>query len=186
MSTHNIQFHDKLRTFPVILVFLSYGKNFVGTQKWVRISRSKWAIGVWAVAVRLYFFFLFFDWDWATPMWKMSSEHLQTVIIHVASKTRVWSVETYDIFLSIEGFYWVNSECSKQTVWMGWLICVFVVWIKLEDKILIFHIAWLWFIFIVTLSGYILQRANQWYFFSWKIGLDFSWKFIRAGGGLRW
>ena len=33
MSTHNLQFHDKIRKFPQIFVFLSYRKNFVGTQK---------------------------------------------------------------------------------------------------------------------------------------------------------
>ena len=32
MSTHNIQFHDKRRKIPEIFVFLSYRKNFVGTQ----------------------------------------------------------------------------------------------------------------------------------------------------------
>ena len=33
MSTHNIKFHDKIRKFSKIVVFLSYRKNFVGTQK---------------------------------------------------------------------------------------------------------------------------------------------------------
>ena len=33
MSTHNIQFHDKIRKNPQIFVFLSYWKNFVGTEK---------------------------------------------------------------------------------------------------------------------------------------------------------
>ena len=33
MSTHNIQFHDQIRKFPWIFVFLSYRENFVGTQK---------------------------------------------------------------------------------------------------------------------------------------------------------
>ena len=32
MSTQNIQFHDKIRKFPEIFVFLSYRKNFVGEQ----------------------------------------------------------------------------------------------------------------------------------------------------------
>ena len=32
MNTHNIQFHDKLRKFPSIFVFLSYRKNSVGTK----------------------------------------------------------------------------------------------------------------------------------------------------------
>ena len=29
MSTHNIQFHDKIRKFPQIFVFLSYRKKIV-------------------------------------------------------------------------------------------------------------------------------------------------------------
>ena len=29
MSTHNIQFHDKIRKLPEIFVFLSYRKNFL-------------------------------------------------------------------------------------------------------------------------------------------------------------
>ena len=55
MSTHNIQFHDKIRQFPLLFVFLSYmyRKNFVGTQKLVRISHGKRAIGVRAIEVRL-------------------------------------------------------------------------------------------------------------------------------------
>ena len=55
MSTHNI-LHDKIRKFPKIFVFLGYRKNFVGTQKRVRISHGKRAIGVRAIGVRLYFF----------------------------------------------------------------------------------------------------------------------------------
>ena len=54
-STHNIRFYDKIRKFPLIFVFLSYRKNFVGTQKRVRISHGKRAIGVRAIEVRLYF-----------------------------------------------------------------------------------------------------------------------------------
>ena len=53
MSTPNIQFHDKIRKFPEIFVFLSYGKGFVRTQKQVRISHGKRAIGVRAIEVRL-------------------------------------------------------------------------------------------------------------------------------------
>ena len=51
MSTHNIQFHDEIRKFPLNFVFLSYRKNFVGTQKLVRISHGKRAIGVRAIEV---------------------------------------------------------------------------------------------------------------------------------------
>ena len=46
MSTHNIQFHDKIRKNPV---FLSYCKNFVGTEKRVRIIHGKRAIRVRAI-----------------------------------------------------------------------------------------------------------------------------------------
>ena len=51
MSAHNIQFHDRIRTFPHIFFSLSYIKNFVGTQKRVRISHGKRAIGVRAIEV---------------------------------------------------------------------------------------------------------------------------------------
>ena len=54
MSTHNIQFHDKIRKFPLVFVFLSYRKNFKGTQKRVRINHGKRAIGVRAIKFRLY------------------------------------------------------------------------------------------------------------------------------------
>ena len=53
MSTHNIQFHDKIRKLPLVFVFLSYRKNIVGTQKRVRINHGKRAIGVRAIEVRL-------------------------------------------------------------------------------------------------------------------------------------
>ena len=33
MSAHNIQFHDKIRKFPYVFVFLSYRKNFLRTHK---------------------------------------------------------------------------------------------------------------------------------------------------------
>ena len=52
MSTHNIQFRNKISTFPSMFVFLSYRKKSVGTQNWVRISHGKWAIGVWAIEVQ--------------------------------------------------------------------------------------------------------------------------------------
>ena len=52
MSIHNIQFHDKIK-IPYIFVFLSYRKNFVGTQKRVRISRGKRTIDVRVIEVRL-------------------------------------------------------------------------------------------------------------------------------------
>ena len=47
MSTHNIQFHDKMN------FFLSYRKNIIGIQKRVRSSHGKRAIGVRAIEVRL-------------------------------------------------------------------------------------------------------------------------------------
>ena len=54
MSTRNIQFQDKIKEILKIFVFLSYRKNFVGTQKRVRISHGKRAIGVRAIEVRLF------------------------------------------------------------------------------------------------------------------------------------
>ena len=56
MSTHNIQFHDEIRKFPLNFVYLSYRKKFVGTQKLVRISHGKRVIGVGAIEVRLYIY----------------------------------------------------------------------------------------------------------------------------------
>ena len=64
-SIQNIQFHDKIRKVPqkslyiyiYISTFLSYRKNFVWTQKRVRISQLKRAIRVFRVGdieVRLY------------------------------------------------------------------------------------------------------------------------------------
>ena len=53
MSTHNIQCHDEIRKNSLNICFL---ENFVGTQKRVRISHGKRAIGVRATEVRLYVF----------------------------------------------------------------------------------------------------------------------------------
>ena len=50
MTTHNIQFHDKIRTFLLIFVVMSC-RNFVGTRKRVRISHGKRVIGVRAIEV---------------------------------------------------------------------------------------------------------------------------------------
>ena len=46
MRTHNIYVHDKIiaRKCSLKIVFLSYGKNFLGTEKRVRISHGKQAI----------------------------------------------------------------------------------------------------------------------------------------------
>ena len=54
MSTHNTQFHDKIRKNRKIFVFLSYWKNFVGTEKRVRITHGKRVIRVRAIEVILY------------------------------------------------------------------------------------------------------------------------------------
>ena len=58
MSTHNIHFHDKIRKKillnPEIFVFFSYRKNFLGTQKRLRIIHGKRAIRVRAIEVILY------------------------------------------------------------------------------------------------------------------------------------
>ena len=53
MSTHNIQFDDKIR--KQIFVFLSYWKDFVGTEKRVRIIQGKRVIRVRAFEIILYF-----------------------------------------------------------------------------------------------------------------------------------
>ena len=53
MSTHNIQFHDKIRKNTQIF-FLSYWKDFIGTEKRVRIIHGKRAIRVRAIEVILY------------------------------------------------------------------------------------------------------------------------------------
>ena len=54
MSTHNIQFHDKIRKFPLVFVLFSYRKSFVGTQKQVRIIQDKRAISVRVIEVLQY------------------------------------------------------------------------------------------------------------------------------------
>ena len=53
MITHNIQFRDKIRKNPYIFVFLSYLKDFVGTEKRVGIIHGKRAIRVRAIEVIL-------------------------------------------------------------------------------------------------------------------------------------
>ena len=53
-SLESPRFHDKIRKFPLVFAFLSYRKNFKGTQKRVRINHGNRAIGVRAIAVRLY------------------------------------------------------------------------------------------------------------------------------------
>ena len=52
MSTHSIQFHDKITKFPLVFVFSSYRKNFKGTQNEFELT-GKRVIGVRAVEVRL-------------------------------------------------------------------------------------------------------------------------------------
>ena len=54
MSTHNIQFRDKTREMSQFFVFLSFWKDFVGTEKRVRIIHGKRAIRVRAIEVILY------------------------------------------------------------------------------------------------------------------------------------
>ena len=64
MSTHNIQFHDEIRKYRKIFVFLSNRKNFAGTRTRVRISHGKRPIRVRAIEVRLYWYSDFIDlWD---------------------------------------------------------------------------------------------------------------------------
>ena len=54
MSAHNIQFHDKIIKQNDIFLFLGYWKNFIWTQKRVRISRVKRAISARAIEFLLY------------------------------------------------------------------------------------------------------------------------------------
>ena len=54
MNTHNIQFHDKIRTFSLNICFLELSEELRRAQKRVRICHGKRAIGVRAVEVRLY------------------------------------------------------------------------------------------------------------------------------------
>ena len=51
MSTNNIQYHDKIRKFFYILVFFSYRKNLIGTQKHVQIIPGEEAIGVRVIEI---------------------------------------------------------------------------------------------------------------------------------------
>ena len=65
MSIHNIHFHDCKNTktslkFPAIFVFLSLRKNFLGTQKRVRINHDKRAIGLKIIKVLLFIFLYFY------------------------------------------------------------------------------------------------------------------------------
>ena len=57
MNIHKIHFHDKIKNNPEIFLhvsFLSYRKNFLGTQKQVRISHGKRAIDVRVIEVLLF------------------------------------------------------------------------------------------------------------------------------------
>ena len=53
-SIHSMQCHNKIRKFPLLFVLLNYRKNFVRTQKRVRIGHGKLAIGDRAIEVRLH------------------------------------------------------------------------------------------------------------------------------------
>ena len=56
MSTHNIQFHDKIRKKKSLnICFLELLGDFVGSEKRVRIIQGKRAIRVRAIEVILYF-----------------------------------------------------------------------------------------------------------------------------------
>ena len=54
MSTHNIQFYDKIRKKSLNISFLELLEEFVGTEKRVRIIHGKRAICVRAIEVILY------------------------------------------------------------------------------------------------------------------------------------
>ena len=53
MSTHSIQFHDKIKRIPKYL-FFELSEEFLMTRKRVRISRGKPPIGFRAIEIRLY------------------------------------------------------------------------------------------------------------------------------------
>ena len=53
MSTHNIQFHDKIRKKSLNICFLEL-LDFVGTEKRVRIIHGKRAIRVRAIEIIQY------------------------------------------------------------------------------------------------------------------------------------
>ena len=140
MSTHNIQFHDKIRKFPLIFVFLSYRKNFIGTQKRVRICHGKRVIGVWAIEVRLYYC-IYLMWTanglcyphmikWAATSKQCTFRFVHQAKIKISLRIRaVWS----DFSL---GIFWINknamfiqanedNEYSDQTAWTRRLIWAF-------------------------------------------------------------
>ena len=54
MSTHRIQFHNRIRKFPKLFVVLNFRKNFEMTLKRVRNNHGKRVIGVRAIEIRLY------------------------------------------------------------------------------------------------------------------------------------
>ena len=54
MNIYNIHFHDKIIKAHSIFVFMNYQKNSVGTQKPIRISYGKRAIGVRDIEALLY------------------------------------------------------------------------------------------------------------------------------------
>ena len=53
MSTHNIQFHDKIRKLPLNICFLELLEEFRRDSKQVQINHGKQAIGVRAIEVQL-------------------------------------------------------------------------------------------------------------------------------------
>ena len=69
------------------ICFLSYRKNFIGTQKRVRINHGKRAIGVRAIVVRLCLFLVF------------------------ASRTAQYSPTRYSIFCLMHFFYVLICQC---------------------------------------------------------------------------
>ena len=54
MSTHNIQFHDKIRKKFLNICFLELLEEFVASEKRVRFIHGKQAIRVRAIEVILY------------------------------------------------------------------------------------------------------------------------------------
>ena len=101
MITLNIQFHDKITKFPQIFVLLIYRKNFVGTQKRVRISHGKRAIGVRAIEVRLYWF------SFTVAYSRISHEYSSLFVIVIDFMSSLCCIDLVGRFYASQIFFYV-------------------------------------------------------------------------------
>ena len=140
MSTHTIQFHDKIRKFLLICVFLSYRKNFVGTRKCSNKPWLKRAIGVQAIEVRLYWHILTlyqislnistnqFSYLWCvsrTAGWVTNNVYIlrSLVRIYTITKTRLFKyIENFTSknwkFSDKKKLWYFSYFCSKHRLWV--------------------------------------------------------------------